>query len=263
MSGGAGRTDQEAALVARLRAAGCVYAEEEAAVLLDTAMGSSLEPLVRRRIAGEPLEYVVGWAEVAGRRVGVRPGVFVPRRRTGLLVRTAEDAVREADVAVELCCGAAPVALAWSEAPGLEVHAADIDAAAVACAGANLAGTSAAVHQGDLFAALPQRLRGRIDVLAVNAPYVPSAAVATMPAEAREHEPRHTLDGGPDGLEVHRRVAAEARAWLAPGGVLLVELAPAQLPAAATMATAAGLEWLEPVRDEDLDATVARARRTG
>ena len=95
------------------------------------------------------------------------------------------------------------------------------------------------VHEGDLYDPLPARLRGRVDVLAVNAPYVPSADIGTMPQEARLHEPRACLDGGADGLEVQRRVAAAAPQWLAPGGHLLIETSRRQAPQTAGISSAA------------------------
>lgn len=88
------------------------------------------------------------------------------------------------------------------------------------------------VYEGDLFAALPAALRGRIDVLAANVPYVPTEEVGLLPSEAREHEPLVALDGGADGLDVLRRVAADAPRWLAPGGSLLVETSERQAPLA-------------------------------
>src|SRR5690606_36330909 len=137
--------------VATLRAAGCVYAEDEARLLLEareTGQGD-LDSMVARRVAGEPLEWVVGWAEFADLRIVVRPGVFVPRRRTELLAAQAIARLRPAAVAVELCCGAAPVAATvLEEVPFVEVHAADIDPVAVACARENLPNGN--VHQGDL-----------------------------------------------------------------------------------------------------------------
>ena len=89
---------------------------------------------------------------------------------------------------------------------------------------------TAALHLGDLYDALPVALRGRVDVLAANAPYVPTDRIALMPPEARDHEPRLALDGGVDGVDLHRRIAAGAAEWLAPGGVLLIETSPAQAP---------------------------------
>ena len=94
--------------------------------------------------------------------------------------------------------------------PDITVHAADLDAAAVACARRNL-GPRGTVHHGDLYEPLPRELAGRVDVLVANAPYVPTAEIALMPPEARLHEPRVALDGGPDGLDVARRIVADAR----------------------------------------------------
>ncbi|ODT98490.1 MAG: methylase [Pseudonocardia sp. SCN 72-86] len=212
-----------------LRAAGCVFAEDEAALLLGAAESAdALAAMVARRVAGDPLEQIVGWAEFRGLRVVVEPGVFVPRQRTGFLAGLAIAAAREGAIVVDMCCGAGAVGMAvLAESGAAEVHAADVDPVAVACAQRNLP----RVHMGDLYAALPADLRGRIDVVVANAPYVPTDAVATMPPEARLHEPMIALDGGADGLDVARRVVAGAPEWLLPGGVLLVETSTRQAPA--------------------------------
>lgn len=197
------------------------------------------------RVAGEPLETVLGWAGFAGRRIIVRPGVFVPRRRTERLARAAVAAARAADgaVVVDLCCGSGAIAAVLAdEVPGAIVHAADVDPVAVACAAENLVPRGVGVHRGDLLDALPGDLRGRIHVLVANVPYVPHAALDLMPPEARLHEPEATRDGGADGLDVLRRVARGSASWLAPGGLLLVEVADAQLDDARGCLTAAGLE---------------------
>src|SRR6476469_7497898 len=123
---------REAAVVARLRAAGCVFAEDEARLLLtEAALPSELEAMVGRRVAGVPLEHVLGWAEFGGLRITVAPGVFVPRRRTELLVEEAVALTRPGAVVVDLCCGSGalgvPRALSENRA---ELHAADVDPAA-------------------------------------------------------------------------------------------------------------------------------------
>jgi len=226
-------------LVARLRAAGCVFAEDEARLLRAAAeTPDELEDLVARRSEGAPLEALLGWAEFCGLRIAVDPGVFVPRQRTAFLVAQAVRRARAGAVVVDLCCGTGAIGAAIAAAvPGVEVHAADVDPAAVACARRNLP----RVYQGDLYAALPDRLRGRVDLLVVNAPYVPTAAIATMPPEARDHEPLVALDGGADGLDVQRRIAADAPAWLRPGGALLIETGADQAPRTAAVFAAAGL----------------------
>ena len=271
----------EAELVARLRAAGCVFAEDEARLLLAGAPAERLAEWVDRRVAGEPLEQVLGWALFDGLRVAVAPGVFVPRRRSELLVRQAVAALRSRDgrtsgiragdaahdaplappVVVELCCGAAAIATAIGHrVPGVVLHAADVDPAAVVCARRNLAASGGTAWLGDLDAPLPADLRGRVDVLVANAPYVPSAEVPFMPTEARDHEPLRALDGGPDGVDVQRRVVAAGPGWLAPDGVLVVETSRRQAPVTAAAFRAAGLT-ARVVRSERLDATAVVGRR--
>ncbi|UEJ83112.1 putative protein N(5)-glutamine methyltransferase [Brachybacterium halotolerans subsp. kimchii] len=219
-------------LVARLRAAGSVFAEEEASLLRAHARDAHhLEESASRRIAGEMLEHVLGEVDFCGLRLRVAPGCFVPRRRTRLLARLAvaaacSSASRSGHSAVllELCAGIAPIAsLSAARVPGIQVHAADVDPLPLECARANLP-PSAQLHLGDLFAALPDALRGSIDVIAAVPPYVPDDALALLPREAREHEPSRALRGGADGLDVARRILAQGPDWLAPGGRILLEM---------------------------------------
>jgi release factor glutamine methyltransferase len=247
----------EHAVATRLRAAGCVFAEDEARMLISAAgSAGELEAMVDRRAAGLPLEQVLGWAEFCGLRIAVEPGVFVPRRRTEFLVGQAVS-IRGDDppgpparggcppprtpptIIVDLCCGAGAIAAALAAAVDrAEVHAVDIDPAAVRCARRNVPGS---VYQGDLYQPLPGRLRGRVAILVANVPYVPSGQVSLLPAEARAHEPLVALDGGADGLDVLRRVAAGAPAWLAPGGYLLIETSERQAAQAAAAFAGSGL----------------------
>lgn len=252
-------------LVDRLRAAGCVYAADEAVLLLEAAGDDAalLESLSAERVAGRPLEHILGWAGFDGLHVVVRDGVFVPRQRTLLLVDLAESFAPDGGTVVDLCCGSGALAAALVvRRPDLEVHAADLDPDAVACARLNLARLGPdRVHEGDLYDALPDRLRGRVDVLVVNAPYVPSDELDRMPTEARDHEHRIALDGGGDGLDLHRRVAADATTWLAPGGLLVIEVAPMQVAAATDMMAAAGLQPAAAEDDErEATAVIGRAR---
>ncbi|MFD9209757.1 putative protein N(5)-glutamine methyltransferase [Streptomyces sioyaensis] len=239
-----------ATVIATLRAAGCVFAEDEAELLIATAgTADALTAMVERRVRGLPLEHVVGWAEFHGLRVTVDPGVFVPRRRTEFLVgqaiglgrRTAARTGRPT-VVVDLCCGSGAVGAALAAAlDRVELYAADIEPAAVRCARRNVTAAGGEVYEGDLFEALPAGLRGRIDVLVANVPYVPTQEVGLLPPEAREHEPRVALDGGADGLDVLRRVTAAAPQWLAPGGHLLVETSERQASQAVESFTHNGL----------------------
>ncbi|MFC7647426.1 putative protein N(5)-glutamine methyltransferase [Streptosporangium lutulentum] len=252
--------------------------------------------MVDRRVAGLPLEHVLGWAEFCGLRIAVNPGVFVPRRRTEFLARqataiarqtvaahqaiglarqtagqTASPTDRAADsahlaadpapvpprtVVVDLCCGSGAVGAALVAAlDRVELHAVDIDPAEVRCARRNVAAAGGQVYEGDLYEPLPDTLRGRVDVLVASAPYVPTEAIGLLPAEARVYEPWVALDGGADGLDIVRRVIADAPQWLAPGGHLLVETSERQAPQTVETFTRNGLIARVAGSDE-LEATV-------
>ncbi|MER5646446.1 putative protein N(5)-glutamine methyltransferase [Streptosporangium sp. NPDC002524] len=289
-------------IVTRLRAAGCVFAEDEARLLISTARTpSDLSAMVDRRVAGLPLEHVLGWADFCGLRIAVDTGVFVPRRRTEFLVHQAvalarraagptgrsrpatvpadpaspadptdsavpSDSAAPADpagqvpdrpwVVVDLCCGSGAVGAALVAALGrVESHSVDIDPAAVRCARRNIPAADGLVYEGDLYEPLPAALRGRVDILTANAPYVPTGAIGLLPPEARVHEPLVALDGGADGLEIQRRVTAAAALWLAPGGHLLIETSERQAPQTAEAFARNGLIPRVAGSDE-LDATV-------
>jgi release factor glutamine methyltransferase len=242
--------------------------------------------MVDRRAAGLPLEHVLGWAEFCGLRIAVDPGVFVPRRRTEFLVSQAAALVSQAAglsrqagqashvghseeptgqaqpvVIVDLCCGSGAVGIALAAAlDPVELHAADVDPDAVTCACRNVAAVGGQVYHGDLFAPLPAALRGRVGLLTANVPYIPTEEIGLLPAEARLHEPRVALDGGPDGLDVLRRVATAAPQWLAPGGHLLAETSERQAAQAAEIFAGCGLVSRVASSDE-LSATVVIGTR--
>ncbi len=293
-------------VVRRLRSAGCVFAEEEARLLLEAAAegpadrgraaggpgdrgpaDGALAAMVARRAAGHPLEHVLGWAEFCGRRWAVGPGAFVPRRRSEFLVAVAAGLAPGAGaVLLDLCCGvgalggavAARIADRAGErvgdgtadrgrtgdpgagAAGVRLYAADVGPAAVRYARVNLAPFGGRVFEGDLYGPLPAELRGRVDVLVANAPYVPTGEIGLLPPEAREHEPLVALDGGADGVDVQRRVVAQAPAWLAPGGHLLIETGEHQADLTAAAFERAGLRT-RVVADDELGATVVVGRR--
>jgi release factor glutamine methyltransferase len=187
---------------------------------------------IERRAAGEPLQYVTGEMPFRHLVLRVLPGVFIPRPETEVLVDVVLehlDRGGSADpVVVDLCTGSCAIAASVAfERAGARVYATEIvpSTAEVARANAERAGVGERVDvlDGDLFAPLPHELRGRVDVVVSNPPYIPTADLADLPAEVAAHEPMIALDGGPDGLDVVRRIADEARTWLRPGGLLALE----------------------------------------
>jgi release factor glutamine methyltransferase len=229
-----------------LAAAGCVSARAEADWLLEEAPDeAALRAMVARRVAGEPLQYVIGWAPFGPLRLAVGPGVFVPRPETeGLADRAATRlrALAAPRVAVDVCTGSGAIAcFLAAEVPDARVLATELDPGALAWARGNAERHGVELLAGDLDAPLPPALAGRVGVLCANVPYVPSGAIATLPTDVRDHEPRLALDGGPDGLDVLRRLVARAGHWLAPGGGLLCEIGEDQAEAAAALLTQAGL----------------------
>jgi release factor glutamine methyltransferase len=261
-------------VVTTLRAAGCVWAEDEADLLIESASTmDDLGELVRNRAAGDPLELVIGWAGFRGLRIGVSAGIFIPRRRTEFLAGQAIAAVLQTEnpVVVELCCGTGAISVAiLNEVTGpIDLFAADIDSAAVDLTRRNLrpltdpGNPARSVHcsTGDLYAPLPTRLYGRVNVLVANVPYVPTGDLPFLPAESRDHEPITTVDGGEDGLALLHRLAADAGKWLAPGGRVMSEVSERQVPLAESIFAGHGL-LAEARADSDLGATVVLGRFT-
>lgn len=187
--------------------------------------------LVSRRAEGMPLQYVTGEMPFRHLVVRVEPGVFIPRPETEVLVDgvlAAIDGIRE-PVIVDLCTGSGCVASAIAhEHAGARVWATDTSALAVETSRRNASRARVSdrvqVLHGDLFDPLPDVLLANVDVVVSNPPYIPSADLPDLPPEVLGFEPHEALDGGPDGLDVFRRIADDAKRWLRPGGVLLVEL---------------------------------------
>ncbi|WP_026565143.1 putative protein N(5)-glutamine methyltransferase [Bacillus sp. UNC41MFS5] len=251
-------------IIKRLRSAGCVFAEDETRLLISEARTpDDLKKMVEMRAGGLPLEYVVGCTKFCGLRIEVDQGVFVPRQRTEFLVRQAEALSCSSDIIVDLCCGSGAVGAALAVALGQALlYSVDIDPVAVRCAARNVIGLGGHVFEGDLYEALPHSLKGHVNTLVANVPYVPTKAIKLLPREARLHEPKVALDGGEDGLDIHRRVAKEAPLWLAPGGHLLVETSEMQAPQTFEIFVRAGL-ITKVARDDELDATVVIGTKSG
>jgi release factor glutamine methyltransferase len=188
---------------------------------------------VARRYSGEPVALIRGHIVFDGLELGVRQGVFIPRGSSELLAETAVAALRRRrdPVAVDVACGAAPIALAVARRmPRAAVWGVDISKDAVRLARRNAQRNgieNARFRVSDLIADLPRQLRGTVGVFTIHPPYVARAEVDELPTEIRAFEPKHTLtDGSDDGLGLVRRLAADAPEWLAPRGHVVVEVAP-------------------------------------
>jgi release factor glutamine methyltransferase len=216
-----------------------------------------LDAMVARRLTGEPLQYVVGRWGFRTLDLVVDRRVLVPRPETEVVAGLALDELdrRRAQrgggrtVAVDLGTGSGAIGLALAaERDRVDVWLTDVSADAVAVARANLAGlgraaTRVRIAEGDWFAALPTDLAGSVDVVVSNPPYV--ADGDELPSVVRDWEPSLALFGGPTGLDHLRVLVAEAPRWLAPGGALVVELAPDQAAPVADLARAAGFAVAE------------------
>lgn len=212
---------------------------------------AALRELVRRRGAREPLQYLVGSVNFCGLELAVSPAVLIPRPETELLAERAWTFLAGRPVtrgipstALDFGTGSGCLAITLAvHCPAARVWAVDISAGALEIARANAAchGVDSRMTflLGDGFAAVPAG--ERFDLIVANPPYIPSAEIARLPPEVRDHEPRAALDGGPDGLAVIRRLATESARWLKPGGHLMLELGDGQAEAATALFASA--EW--------------------
>jgi release factor glutamine methyltransferase len=216
--------------------------------------------VVRRRAAGEPLQQILGEVEFYSRVFKVVPGVFVPRPETERLVETCVELLTPVDhglvapVAVEIGCGAGVIAVSLAlELPRLTVHAVDVNPAAVEATrrNAHILGAEARlhVHAGSRFDPLPDHLRGQVDLLVSNPPYIRHGDIAGLPDEVKGHDPHTALDGGPDGLVFYRGLAAGMGRWLRPGGHVAVEIGADQAADVAEIFGASGGEGVQVIRD--------------
>ena len=239
-------------LESRLAGAGFPAAREEARALVEAAGG---DPAVwhdwaRRRLQGEPLEWILGWTVFCGLRIAVDPGVYVPRPQTELLVRRAIDALPSDGTAVDLCSGSGAIAAVLGHArPGARVVATEIDPDACRCA----AGNGVEVYCGDLADAVPAELVGTVDVVVAVVPYVPTDEIEFLPQDVRRYEPHLALDGGVDGLELLVRAVLAGAELLRPGGSLLLELGGTQDEGLGADLRGAGYRLVERIVDEEGD----------
>lgn len=208
------------------------------------------DQMVERRLAGEPLQYVVGEWSFRTLDLMVDRRALIPRPETEQVVEVALTELDRLAPAsprvVDLGTGTGAIALSVAvERPTAQVWATDASADALAVARANLAGigragTRVTLVEGSWFDPLPRELHGSFDLVVANPPYV--AESDPLPAEVADWEPRRALIPGPTGLEAIEEIVAAAPVWLHRPGVLVVELAPAQAEAALELARAAGFD---------------------
>ncbi len=211
---------------------------------------AALRELVRRRGAREPLQYLVGSVNFCGLELAVNPAVLIPRPETELLAerawtflagRAGSSAVPATALDFGTGSGCLAIALAV-HCPAARIWAVDLSPAALEVARANAAhhGVEVRIHflPSDGFTALPAG--ERFDLIVANPPYIPTAELARLQPEVRDHEPRVALDGGPDGLAVIRRLVTGAAPWLKPGGRLMLELGDGQAETVTALLAAAG-----------------------
>lgn len=197
----------------------------------------TIRALFRRRRGFEPVAYLRGFREFYGRPFRVDRRVLVPRPDTEILVEVALERLRHRDLGariVDLCTGSGCVAITLKlERPTMTVDATDLSADAIAVARDNAQRLGAVWNvrfaAGDLFAPLgaPRKI---YDLVVANPPYIATDEIATLQPDIKDHEPRLALDGGPDGLDIVRRIVKEAPGWLRPGGALAMEIGAGQAP---------------------------------
>ncbi|WP_433930845.1 peptide chain release factor N(5)-glutamine methyltransferase [Sorangium cellulosum] len=212
---------------------------------LDKAELAAYRELHQRRRAGEPVAYLLGVREFYGRPFRVDPRVLIPRPDTEILVEVGLARTRRVALAarvLDLCTGSGCVAVSLAcERPTGRVLGVDISDAALAVARENalrLGAVNAGFLRSDLFAGVPPGLR--FDLITANPPYIPDEDVGALQIDIRGYEPHLALAGGADGLDVTRRIVAEAPAWLAPSGVLAMEVEAGKAAAVAGLFAAAG-----------------------
>lgn len=196
---------------------------------LDDEERTKLRELVTRRRAHEPIAYIVGFRDFYKHRFAVRPGVLVPRPETESLVEAALGFLPEGEprCVVEVGVGSGAIGLSLlAERAAATLVGIDLSDVALEVTAENARALGVAdradLRKGDLFA--PLAADERFDLVVSNPPYIPRAEIETLDPDVRDHEPRLALDGGEDGLDLHRRLAREAPARLVSGGAILVEV---------------------------------------
>jgi release factor glutamine methyltransferase len=199
-------------------------------------VNGTIDDLIKRRLDGEPLQYIEGTAQFGSLELVVDKRVLIPRPETETLFEIASRIVRLPEVIVDLCTGSGALALALKQRfPAAAVFATDISADAIEVAAENMARTDNSIYlaNGDLFDPLPTSLIGEVDLIVANPPYVSESEFASLPDDVKR-EPRVALVSGQSGLEIIERIGASASQWLRPGGVVVCEIGEKQGIAAAS-----------------------------
>ncbi|MDQ3981395.1 MAG: peptide chain release factor N(5)-glutamine methyltransferase [Actinomycetota bacterium] len=207
------------------------------------AHGRDVAELVRRRLSGEPLQYVLGSAAFRRLELLVGPGVFIPRPETEVVAERAMARLRPGGTLVDLCTGSGAIALAVAdERPDARVIATEVSPAAARWAADNqrASGLEIELHEGDLFDPLPSELRGAVDVVVSNPPYVDERERPSLPRDVVGHEPEIALFAPSVGTSVIERIGSEAPEWLRSGGRLVVEIGETQGDAVRELLVARG-----------------------
>lgn len=242
-----------------------VYLDPERVVPADHA--GAYRDLVGRRAAGEPLQHLLGYEDFHGLRIAVSGDVLIPRPETEGLVAWALEVLagREALSIADVGTGSGAIACALAAArPDARIVAIDASPAALAVAASNVRahalGDRVQLVEGDLLAPLGAE---RVDLVIANLPYIPTGAIATLPAEVADWEPRLALDGGHDGLDLVRRLITGACRVLNPAGAILLEIGEDQAALVAGSMERAGLVGVEIRRDLNGVERYAGARADG
>ena len=223
-----------------------LLADAEPAV--DEATAQRFAIAIARREAREPLQLIVGSVGFRYVDIEVRPGVFIPRPETEVLAGEAIARVPAGGVVVEPCTGTGAIACSVAlESAATTVVATDVSPAAVALAADNARrlGAAITVVKGDLLAAVPVALRGRVDVVVCNPPYLATADLAGREPEVVDWDPHDALVSGPTGSETTDRLAATAPGWLRAGGWLLMEIDSTRAQSTASAVEGAGFTDVE------------------
>lgn len=209
--------------------------------------------MIAKRASRIPLQQILGSQEFMGLEFYVNEHVLIPRQDTETLVELVlqEQHGREKKL-LDLCTGSGCIAISLAVKGGYKsVTATDLSEEALKVAERNAKTHQKTIifRQGDLFTALPQSEAGTFDIITSNPPYIPTAVIATLEPEVRDHEPMMALDGTEDGLKFYRQIAKKAGTWLKPGGVIYLEIGYDQGEAVSGLLREAGFDKVRVVKD--------------